>query len=178
MSKYLFTSERLGFRDWTETDFNALYNLCQDKRVMEFFPELPDEERIHAAIKKFNAYQAQYSFTFWAVELLNTNEFIGFIGRAPVLDLPFAPTTEIGWRLAYKHWNKGYAKEGAKACLNYGFNHLNLEKIVSFTATVNKRSEALMQKIGMTQIGEFGHPKVDKDNWLHQHVLYEIKNEN
>lgn len=145
---------------------------------MEFFPDLPDEERIHAALKKFKAYQAESGFTFWAVDLLKTDEFIGFIGLAPVVDLPFAPTTEIGWRLAYNQWNKGYAIEGAKACVNYGFNQLNLSSIVSFTALPNKRSEAVMKNIGMTKIGEFGHPKLAKDHWLHQHVLYEIKNEN
>lgn len=175
MKNYLFTSDRLGFRSWTPQDFTPLYELCQDKRVMEFFPDLPDEERIYAALKKFNNYQAEYGYTFWAVELLSTNEFIGFIGLASVLDLPFAPATEIGWRLAYKHWNKGYATEGAKTCINYGFNQLNLDKIVSFTAILNKRSEAVMKKIGMVKTGEFGHPKVPVDNWLHQHVLYEIK---
>jgi RimJ/RimL family protein N-acetyltransferase len=39
--------------------------------------------------------------------------------------------------LAYKHWGKGYATEGALACLRYGFETLKLDEIVSFTAVEN-----------------------------------------
>ena len=51
------------------------------------------------------------------------------------LDFPahFTPAVEIGWRLAYDFWNKGYATEGAKAVLNYGFETIGLDEIVSFT---------------------------------------------
>jgi hypothetical protein len=40
----------------------------------------------------------------------------------PVFDAPFMPAVEIGWRLAFDHWGKGYATEGARAALDYGFN--------------------------------------------------------
>ena len=59
---------------------------------------------------------------------------------------------EIGWRLAKDFWKQGYATEGAKAALDYGFNVLNLDKIVSFTANINTPSQAVMERLGMHKV--------------------------
>jgi len=64
------------------------------------------------------------------------------------------------------------ATEGAKRCLEYGFEKLQLPEIYSFTAVPNVRSEKVMQKIGMQKIGEFDHPVLEKGHALERHVLY------
>ena len=79
---------------------------------------------------------------------------------------------EIGWRLAYDYWGKGYATEGAKASLNYGFKELNLSEIVSFTVPNNLRSRQVMERIGMTYMDEFEHPLLPQEHPLRKHVLY------
>jgi len=90
----------------------------------------------------------------------------------------FSPCIEIGWRLAKEYWHQGYATEGAHAILDYAFNNLNLDKVVSFTAKSNTPSEAVMKKIGMVKIQEFQHPKLPEDHPLCWHVLYEIDHSN
>jgi RimJ/RimL family protein N-acetyltransferase len=65
--------------------------------------------------------------------------------------------------------------EAANACLNYGFQVLNFEKIFSFTSIHNTASEKLMQKIGMQKITEFDHPKLAASDFLCKHVLYQIQ---
>ncbi len=62
----------------------------------------------------------------------------------------FTPAVEIDWRLASAYLGKGYATEGAKAVLAYGFENLNLEEVVSFTAVQNMRSRRIMEKIGVS----------------------------
>ncbi|WP_223155583.1 GNAT family N-acetyltransferase, partial [Acinetobacter baumannii] len=84
------------------------------------------------------------------------------------------PCIEIGWRIATEHWKKGYATEGAKAALDYAFNILNKDKVVSFTATVNKPSQAVMERLGMRKVKYFNHPKLPDEHALQKHVLYEI----
>ena len=117
----------------------------------------------------------QHGWGLWAVELKETKEFIGFIGLQPQPDLfEFSSCVEIGWRLAKKYWHRGYATEGARAVLDYAFNTLNLDKVVSFTAKSNTPSEAVMKKIGMVKTQEFQHPKLPEDHPLCWHVLYEI----
>lgn len=81
---------------------------------------------------------------------------------------------EIGWRLAKEFWKQGYATEGAKSALDYGFNVLNLDKIVSFTANINTPSQAVMERLGMQKVKNFDHPKVPLHHQLKAHVLYEI----
>ena len=68
--------------------------------------------------------------------------------------------------------NKGFATEGASACLEHGFNNLKFNKVYSFTATKNLPSERVMQKIGMTMVRYFDHPGVPENHPLRPHVLY------
>ncbi|MEN9659382.1 MAG: hypothetical protein RL571_2847 [Pseudomonadota bacterium] len=85
---------------------------------------------------------------FWALELKETRQFIGFSGlHIPTKELPFSPCVELGWRLAFEHWGKGYATEAARAALAFGFNTLKLDEIVSFTALSNYKSHAVMEKL-------------------------------
>ena len=90
-------------------------------------------------------------------------------------DVDFAPAIEIGWRLIPEVWNKGYATEAALACLEYAKTVLKLKELYSFTSLPNKRSERVMQKIGMVKTKEFDHPLVESGHPLLRHVLYKIE---
>ena len=92
----------------------------------------------------------------------------------PSFEAFFTPCIEIGWRIQHEFWGNGYATEGALRCLKYGFEALNFKKIYSFTATINAKSENVMQKIGMTKIGAFEHPFLGNSSPLKTHVLYNI----
>lgn len=171
--RYIFESERLGFRKWLPSDAEPFASMNGDPVVMEFFPKMLTREESDAFIARIEASFAQYGYEFWAVEEKTSRNFIGFIGFAhPRFEAPFTPCIEIGWRLAKEFWNKGYATEGARACLEYGFNELGFTEVLSFTAVTNVRSERVMQKIGMEKIGEFDHPSVDPASSLYRHVLY------
>jgi RimJ/RimL family protein N-acetyltransferase len=51
---------------------------------------------------------------------------------------------------------------------------IGLDEVVSFTTPANVRSRRVMEKIGLSQIGEFDHPRLAVDSPLRRHVLYEI----
>ena len=109
----------------------------------------------------------------WAVEVVGGEPFIGFTGLAvPSFEAHFTPCTEVGWRLAHSAWGKGYATEAARAALAFGFDALGLAEIVSFTAVSNKRSAAVMERLGMRRDGEFDHPGMAQGSLLRRHVLY------
>jgi RimJ/RimL family protein N-acetyltransferase len=98
-----------------------------------------------------------------------------FIGlNVPGYRLPFSPCVEIGWRLAYDHWGKGYASEGARGALIFGFEKMGLAEIVSFTTEKNIRSRRAIEKVGMSRDikGDFNRPNLPKDHPLSKHVLY------
>lgn len=172
---YLFQSERLGFRTWREQDIAPMAALNADPEVMEFFPSTQSLAETKAFFQKVAENFQEHGFCWYAVEVLETQEFIGFIGMAwNTMDVDFTPCTEIGWRLKKAAWGKGYATEGAKRCLAYGFEELQFKEIYSFTSTTNNRSERVMQKIGMSKVGVFEHPKLAIDHPLRPHVLYRI----
>jgi 3-dehydroquinate dehydratase/shikimate dehydrogenase len=114
----------------------------------------------------------------WAVSFPHLTECIGFIGLNDVdSSFPFGPAVEVGWRLAFPYWGKGYATEGAKASLHYAFEELHLKEIVSFTPVKNSRSRAVMERIGMHRNpqDDFDHPKLPAEHPLRRHVLYRLK---
>ncbi|WP_180014121.1 GNAT family N-acetyltransferase [Acinetobacter sp. YH16031] len=170
---------RLILRQWQDSDTAPFIQMCADNEVMRYFPApLTPEQSLHF-IEKVTRQIDQHDWGLWAVELKETKEFIGFIGLQPQPDLfEFSSCVEIGWRLAKKYWHRGYATEGARAVLDYAFNTLNLDKVVSFTAKSNTPSEAVMKKIGMVKTQEFQHPKLPEDHPLCWHVLYEINQSN
>lgn len=172
-------TDRLLLRQWDDSDFKAFANLNADARVMEFFPFRLTEQQSDDQAKEFQKAIAQRGFGFWAVEALGVAKFIGFIGISPVyIKAHFCPHIEIAWCLAYEFWGKGYATEGAKACLEYAFEKLHLKEVVAFTVKNNERSRSVMEKIGMTHNpnDDFDHPNIEDKSVLKRQVLYRICN--
>jgi RimJ/RimL family protein N-acetyltransferase len=83
-----------------------------------------------------------------AIERLEDGAFLGMCGLHHLRDRP--DDVEIGWRLAYEHWGKGYATEAARGWLRYGFRTLGLPRIISVTDEPNVRSLAVMRRLGLT----------------------------
>jgi len=82
----------------------------------------------------------------------------------------------VGWGLGSQYWGKGYATEGAKASLDYGFKQCGLKEVVSFAVPANVRSLRVMEKIGLKRDlnGGFAHPKLAAEHKLSHHVLYRL----
>lgn len=174
-SKYVFESERLGFRRWQRSDHDPFAMMNRNPEVMKYFPKLLTRLESDQLIQRFEEHFEQHGFGLWAVEVKETEEFIGFIGFQTVhLDIDFAPAIEIGWRLNQPFWKKGYAAEGASACLRYGFSQFDFQEICSFTAVLNRSSINVMHKIGLDRVKTFMHPKIEEGNALKEHVLYKM----
>jgi RimJ/RimL family protein N-acetyltransferase len=167
---------RLLLRQWRESDREPYAALNADPRVMRFFPGAQSREVSDRSIDVWRAEMVERGWSNWAVEVVESGAFAGFIGLSvPKRALPFTPCVEVGYRLAQDYWGQGYATEGAKAALDVGFKKLGLEEIVSFTAIVNLPSRAVMQRIGMINANEdFDHPALPKGSELRRHCLYRI----
>ena len=171
-------TKRLILRPWKESDLESLAKLNADPRVMEYMIAPLSREQSDAQAKNIQAKMQEQGWGFWAVAVPGVADFIGFIGLGHVPWVAsFTPAVEIGWRLGFDFWGKGYATEGAKAALAYGFQTLQLKEIVAFTAVANMRSRAVMEKLGMHRDpkDDFDHPKLPEGHPLRRHVLYRIK---
>ena len=142
---------------------------------MEHFPSVLTRAESDASVDRVGSGMARHGFGFWAVEIPGVTEFAGFIGLSvPSFEAPFMPCVEVGWRIAYAHWNKGIATEGARAALDAAFGGLGLAEVVSFTVPGNTRSRRVMERLGMRHDPreDFDHPALPQGHPLQRHVLY------
>ena len=143
----IIETNRCYLRVLNSSDAENFFALNSDKEVIKYTGD-KSFETIEAArdfLLKYNQYK-EFGYGRWAVINKENNDFLGWCG------LKFSPDlkeTDIGFRFFRKHWNKGYATETAKACLEYGFNTLKLEKIVGRAMEENIGSIKVLEKIGM-----------------------------
>ena len=64
--------------------------------------------------------------------------------------LPAHARAEIGYALSRRYWGKGLMPEAVKALIEFGFDRMDLNRIVARCFSQNTASEKVMQKVGMT----------------------------
>jgi ribosomal-protein-alanine N-acetyltransferase len=169
------TTPRLVLRAWRPSDREPFAALNRDPVVMEHFPApLSREESDDLIDRNMHALDVR-GYCWWAVEIADTSEFIGCTGLTETsFDAHFTPAVEVGWRLAHRAWGHGYATEAGGAAIDHGFDRVGLEEIVSFTTPANRRSRAVMARLGMTHdpADDFDHPRLARGDPLRRHELW------
>lgn len=176
MTRFLETP-RLILRRWKAEDVEPFATLNSDPEVMEFFPKTSDLAQTIAIIDNIETGFNENDYGLWAVEIKDTNEFIGMVGLCkPQFEAHFTPCVEVGWRLGKQHWGHGYATEAAEEAMRDGFEQVGLAEIVSMTAVLNKRSMRVMEKLKMKRdpADDFDHPMIDDGHPLKPHLLYKL----
>lgn len=177
--QYLFKSERLGFRNWVPDDLASMSAINADSAVMQYFPKTQSIDDTAGFIERMQSQFAAKEFCYFAVEILATNQFIGFIGLSEqIFKADFTPCIDIGWRLSRDSWGKGFATEGAIRSLEYAFNTLSLKEIVAIAPKKNLPSISIMEKIGMRKVKEFEHPMLIDHPEIKNCILYSIGTDN
>jgi RimJ/RimL family protein N-acetyltransferase/8-oxo-dGTP pyrophosphatase MutT (NUDIX family) len=173
----IVTTPRLILRPWRADDLAAFADMNADPRVMKYMFKMLNRQQSDEVAEKLAAHFARHGFGKWAVEAPGVASFIGCVGIAHVsYQTPAHPCVEIGWRLAFDYWGRGYATEAARAALEYGFTQLKLDQIVSMTVPANEQSWMLMERLGMKRNPEddFDHPRVAPGHPLSRHMLYRL----
>ncbi len=175
----MIETERLILRNWLEHDRALFHEINSDDAVMEFFPFRRNREQSDALMDSIRGKIQNRNYGLFAAELKTSGETIGFIGIQDNEETPhYKPKTiDIGWRLAKRHWGKGLASEGARAALAFGFKTQAIDEITAMAVATNRRSIAVMERIGMRELHGFSflHKRVpDSHRHLQLHVLYHI----
>lgn len=150
-------------------------DINSDPAVMEFFPATISPVQTEAFIRRMNTMHTEKGYCYFAVDRLDDGTFIGFTGLCEqTFEWTDAPFVDIGWRLKKECWNKGFATEGARRCVEFAFGPLGLANIKSIAPVVNLKSIRVMEKIGMTKQMEFIHPKLAGNRRLERCVCYHM----
>ena len=165
--KTILETERCFLRELSIDDAQSFYDLNADPEVVKYTGDdaFADADSAKSFLKNYNHYEL-YGFGRWAVIDKKTNDFLGWCG------LKYSPELneiDLGFRFFRKYWNQGYATETAQASIDYGFSHLNLDKIVGRAMEANIVSVRVLEKIGMEFVGKFEFDR-------HPGVLYQIEN--
>jgi RimJ/RimL family protein N-acetyltransferase len=168
-------TERLILRPWKDADRAPFVAMSADPAVMDTLGGVLSEEAAHAYVDAGAKRLAVFGFCRWALERREDGAFIGAVGLAPIHPtLPLPAGFEIGWRLTRDAWGHGYATEAAKAAIADGFERSGLTEIFAFTSRSNLRSQAVMDRLGMTRTAtlDFEHPALAEGDPLRRHLVW------
>ena len=172
-------TSRLILRNWKQNDIEPFAILNSDPRVCEFLPNVLSQEETLTSVIKIQSHFKKHAFGLFAVELISTKTFIGFVGlKYFSFDSHFTPSVELAWRLSWENWGQGLATEATQKVTQYGFETLDLPEILAITAKRNQRSRRVMEKLGMftNEDENFLHPQIEYNHRLSEHVLYRFRN--
>ena len=170
MNVPLLETDRLLLREWRDSDFEVYAAMCADPEVMRYLGG-----------KTFNRMEAWRHMAFlighwdllgygqWAVEEKESGKFIGRLGFLNPADWP---GFEIGWTLARNVWGKGFATEAARRALQFGFNELDKDHVISLIHPDNAASIRVAERLGESLEGKtelLGHDVliygIDRPTW-------------
>jgi RimJ/RimL family protein N-acetyltransferase len=170
-------TDRLILRRWQDGDLEALAAINSDARTMEYFPSPLTFAQSAALLERIRRAFILRHIGFWAIELKKTGKLIGFSGLTePTLLIHCAFCFELGYRIHHHFWGNGYGTEAASKAIEDGFTRLPIPEIFACTASSNKRSRKVMEKLGMQREldYDFFHPGVSDGHPLKPHVLYRL----
>ncbi|MFD3158732.1 GNAT family N-acetyltransferase (plasmid) [Haloimpatiens sp. FM7330] len=154
MSEILLESKRMILKSLEETDFYELCKMLKDIEVMYAWEKVYNDEEIYDWIKRMKKSYAENKHGYCLAIDKNTKETIGQIGLLKE-KINGKNYTAVGYILKKEYWGKGYATEGAEACIRYAFNNLNVKEVVTDIRPENVASINVAKNIGMHLVGEY-----------------------
>jgi RimJ/RimL family protein N-acetyltransferase len=149
----ILTTARLKLRPMDERDIPAHYAVFSDPEVARYWSReaWTDIAQAEESIKATMAAHEDGSGVRFGIELLSTGELIGNVGLYSFFEQN--RRCDIGYALASKHWNQGYATEALRAAIRYGFDVLNLNRIEADIDPRNVGSGRVLEKLGFRKEG-------------------------
>jgi RimJ/RimL family protein N-acetyltransferase len=177
MGSFRIETERLLLREWRPEDAAVMHAMGRDRRVMKHLGPQLSAADAHALVAGQIVNQGIFGHCFWPVERRSDRKMLGFCGlQLGPSATPVKGRIEIGWRLAHHAWGQGYAREAAKASLEWGWRNLRNQEIIAMTVADNSRSWGLMERLNMTRRPDldFDHPALAERDRLSAHIVYSV----
>ncbi|MCB0703852.1 MAG: GNAT family N-acetyltransferase [Saprospiraceae bacterium] len=150
MTGPIIETDRLILRQFIESDFEAVYEFGSNPEIQKYTGEAvlqsPDQAKELIRNVWLKDYR-MYGYGRWATIVKSENKLIGFAG---LKYLPELDETDIGYRFLPNFWGKGIATETSREIIKYGFEQLNLDRIIGIAMPENIASWKVMEKIGFS----------------------------
>ncbi|MED4129156.1 GNAT family protein [Shouchella miscanthi] len=164
-------TDRVTIRTFLDDDWEEVYRYTSDAATMYYMPEgvLSKDETKQLILN--NSGDGAKRFPV----LLKKDQAL--IGHVVFHDYFGSHTFEIGWVFHPNYQNKGYASEAAYAILKYGFENLNLHRVIATCQPENVPSWRVMEKVGMRREGYFKKCIPHESGWWDEYYYAILKEE-
>jgi RimJ/RimL family protein N-acetyltransferase len=145
----ILETSRLILREFTPADADALARVLSDAETMRFYPAPFDRAGVEEWIARNIRRYSEYGHGLWGMTLKSSGELVGDCGLTPQ-SVDGQTEIEIGYHVRRDLWGQGLASEAARACRDYGFGKLPVERLISLIRPENVPSRRVAEKNGMT----------------------------
>jgi RimJ/RimL family protein N-acetyltransferase len=165
-SNAVVTTGRLALRQLTHDDFADVRRIHSDPEVMGVYGGVFSEDKTREWIKRNIDRYARDGVGFFAITLKNSSELIG-CGGVIMQETDQGVEPEVGYQVRRDQQGKGYATEMARACMQYAFETMKANHIISLIRPDNMPSRRVAEKNGLT---------VDREMMFHEmlHLVYRL----
>lgn len=150
---------RLLIREIVPEDEAGMFELDSDAEVHRYLGNIPvtDIAQIREVIAFIRQQYIDNGIGRWAMEEKATGQFIGWTGLKLETRTVngYSNFYDLGYRLIRRCWGLGYATEGAKASLHYGFEQMGLTAVYGRADVANVASRQVLLKCGLRHTGTF-----------------------
>ncbi|QFZ22944.1 GNAT family N-acetyltransferase [Saccharothrix syringae] len=147
-------TDRLLLRRVGPGDVRAAIAVLSDPGTNRFSPAgPPSAEEAAKALVAWQAHWARDGIGYWAVELPETGEVIGF-GGLRHHELDGEPVLNLSYRFRPRHWGRGYAPEMARAAVDWASRSRPGRPVVITTVPDNAPSQRVAEKLGFAHVGD------------------------
>lgn len=147
----ILETNRLILRHFVMDDLDALFALYSDPQVRKYFPEgtLKYEETKEELEWFLNGHPTHPELGLWATIHKETGKFIGRCGLLP-WTIEGKHEVEVAYMIAKEYWRQGLGSEAAQGILQYGFEKLQLSRLICLIDKDNEASIKVARGLGMT----------------------------
>jgi len=148
----ILETERLRLEPLIAADAAHLYPIMGDPEVMAYWdvPEVEDPDIVAGVVEGQVAAMGGGRAIYWAMRTLADRTFVG---SCELSDIDRGHRrAEVGFVVARDAWNEDYPLEAVRTVIAFAATG-GLRKLTARTHLGNRRSEALLEKLGFTEEG-------------------------
>jgi [ribosomal protein S5]-alanine N-acetyltransferase len=153
-------TERLRLVPISEAHGDELYELHLDPAIAQWWDVTWTRDDAAAQAARFAVGWRNDGVSKWMAYLRSSGQLVGR-GGITRMWLDGAFRYEVGWALYGRFWGRGYATEIGQASIAFASDRLGVDEVVAFTEPHNRRSRAVMERLGMANRREIVHDDRD-----------------
>ena len=173
----IITTDQLVCRQITTADAPILHQYWSDSDVTEYMSLEPFKniEETLDMIALLNSLPENKEGIRWAITRKGDNRALGTCGFHNSKPEHFR--VEMGYELGKEYWGQGIMTEALTAILDYGFKHMDYNRVEAFVNYGNMRSTGILEKLGFQREGILREYEYNRGKFVNQYCYSLLKSD-